>query len=78
MPSLRERLEMHEHYVPECPCSGCAAVHEAIAILAAAEAWAQQEWSYRALPTHNNERGRQLTLDALLALFPPPDAKEKG
>ncbi len=68
--TLVNRLHMHEHFEEDCPCDGCDAVREAIAIVAAAEAWANMY--RREFRGFNSPDGRELTAaeDALLALLP--------
>jgi hypothetical protein len=76
MPSLRERLQqaIDTAVVPKFED-----VEQAIALLAAADAWAQAERAMRAAPSRRGAAKSQAwyhtvaTADALLALLPPPE-----
>jgi len=88
MPSLRERLEVirDQHNTPEgwCYCDSCQTVAELLPLLSTVEAWADVMNQRRNILkehgvgylTDEHEAAIDAADDALLALFPPPDAKE--
>lgn len=91
MPSLRERLEQrlvkeaarrnsaYDYYgMDNTPQSVDPDVYATLAVLAAAEAWAQQQRHARVVIQNGMAQYEAIMQadDALLALLPPPDAKE--